>query len=1141
MVHKRYRLLFEVKAMINNIIIAKIDTYYSRMVHLMQDFIMKDNDNNKRVIAYFNVVTKTFIYTYDSLVSRSDSITSVRQSLSNCTLSTTTSLKKQLLASNSVRRTSLINTNQVNTYPQGPLENCKENNISSSRETSQTLTTTTGDISLTNKSKNNPLQEEEVCKDKNRITRRCSSKTNISTSDTFNNKTITKNCNHSLTTSTSSSSSSSSSFLTSVTNFIFNSNSLSKSSQLTGKVLVNKKELINKLTNINKSSLCIELEISNMMGRLQLEIKGIIGFARLTTGDTFEVTFKHGGQKIRSRGKTLPDKTQIWDTPTIMLESLPTNPLEVKVQEVKFFKSKTLSERNFDPSNFFTTTSQLVTMNLNSSGTIKLQFIITWIPLLASKTIANQTTLPSTNLVRSATQLSSMPYSPTITVKNSTSFCSSHPITRAKSNVGNDSIEKNKPRIILRDKKRSKNKNDNNIQKDQWRASTTLLDAAYNNLSKSIPTLDSLSALKELSRSKSNINNENIFQLEEELPSIEENQRASNFSTSKLINNKKQKLWNRSMSMHQLSVPDDTTMSRSNGTPSPKAISDNGNRDDRHPAEQTIHFNNKDINESFFTSTTSNSSGIGSDVSNNSEQGLKIIDELLGIIDSLRENISLLRKAEIVEINAFEAGMLSWESVLKFNRANIIEDRKFGKITKNRDINNGYCNNKRGNIYTSINNKDSNNHSITQYDDLDDNVLIDNFNNSSISKVNGSIGLNNKNISPYMMNRSYCGSNNYSPNISERQYNNSTLTGSCGPSQRRFKQFRDRRKSLGIVFDQMSISDISNNGTVRTWNNGGDIMSISEYSFDLYKSATSNSQLDDCLRHHLTNSLNIIKKLTEVVNKTPFVYKINQLLGNLDNSTSALEEMMLINDNLPNIPNISNMLSELGVECDIQELWLGICYSLSSFLIIPTKELTIKLYEYVSPIVSIRYPDIVNQVISRFMKVMCDEVYWNTSSVSLYQFISTLRGKKIKTYFENLAHEEWISKKLSSDDCNEIAEIMYRLKNIPMVPPIESLRSIALVLLSDKEELIQPVCLYLVNLNADLVEDITACFLALLEDDDEKTRVASCRVLSILKPRNVLKELEYIMNCDTSEVVRRSAKHALTCIGFNITNESVQC
>uniref|UniRef100_A0A0N5A467 PL48 domain-containing protein n=1 Tax=Parastrongyloides trichosuri TaxID=131310 RepID=A0A0N5A467_PARTI len=880
------------------------------------------------------------------------------------------------------------------------------------------------------------------------------------------------------------------------------------------------------------------MEIQNMMGRLQLEIKGILGFARLTTGDTFEITIKHGSQKFKSRGKTMSDKTQIWDTETIILECLPKYPLDVKVQEVKFFKSKMLSERSFDPSSFFTTTSQLVTMNLNSSGTIKLQFIITWIPLLASKTMINQQNIPSTNLVRSATQLSSMPYSPTITVKNSTSFSGAHSLNRAKSNLCSDNnTEKSRPRIVLRDKKRGKNNKSEDAQKDQWRASTTLLDAAYNNLSKSIPTLDSLSALKELSRSKNNLDQENLFHLEEELPVIEENPRTSKFFSGKFLGVKKQKQWNRSLSMHQLSVPDDQLLPCENGASSPKANSDKCNVEESHNVEVSSKFKNRDVNESFFDSTTSNSSGIGSDVSNNSEQGLKTIDELLGIIDKLRENISTLRKAELIEVNAFEAGMLSWESVLKFNRANLIEDRKFGKHSKSREHTNGY--NKRSTVYNPINlhSKDNESHSLTPFDDLDDNVLIDSFHSANISKAESGLG-SVKHSSPFINSRVYYG--NYSPNISEKHYNINTLNGSCGPSQRRFKQFRERRKSIGLVFDQMSMSDISNGGTI-AWNNGGDVMSTSDYSFDFFKSATSNSQLDDCLKHHLINALNVIKTLTEIYDRVPFEYKINQLLLSIDNATSALEEMMLINDNLPNIPNVSNMLSELGVECDVQELWLGICYSLSSFLIVPSKELTMKIYEYVSPIVSVRYPDLVQQVVSRFLKVMCDDLYWNVSSVSLYQFISSLRGKKLKTYFENLAHEAWISNKLMSNNPDDIDEIMYRLKNVPMIPPLESLRSIALVLLSDNEQCIQPICFYLINCNAELSEDLTSCFLSLLEHDDESTRMASCRVLSILKPRNVLKQLEYIMNFDQSEVVRQNAKHALTCIGFNTKAEPVNC
>ncbi|VDK86085.1 unnamed protein product [Onchocerca ochengi] len=221
----------------------------------------------------------------------------------------------------------------------------------------------------------------------------------------------------------------------------------------------------NRMTKrLNQAAAAVELELYSMVGRLQIEIKAIIGFARITPGDIFEVSIRHGTQKWKTRGKTQTDRTQLWDHSSVIFTCFPDCPIEVKATEVRFFKSKTLSERSFDPGEMFCSQSQLVTVNLNQIGTLKLELVVHWMPLMDARNSNSMSTACSSF---------------------SNENCS---LDNASTS---DAVEK-KPRVLLREKKRS---NQLMRQKEIWRSSTNILDSVYDDISKSIPSIDTVEAL----------------------------------------------------------------------------------------------------------------------------------------------------------------------------------------------------------------------------------------------------------------------------------------------------------------------------------------------------------------------------------------------------------------------------------------------------------------------------------------------------------------------------------------------------------------------------------------------------------------------------------------------------------------------
>ena len=132
----------------------------------------------------------------------------------------------------------------------------------------------------------------------------------------------------------------------------------------------------------------------------------ISAYARIAPGDTFEVFIRHGQQKLKCKGKVLKDGKQNWENRRSVFKCMLDEPLHIKVQnnnstnlpklhnniylqasETRIFgKAKVLSEQPFDPIQLFSAVPQMLTMNLNHNGSIKLKVLVIW------KLVPNQIT-----------------------------------------------------------------------------------------------------------------------------------------------------------------------------------------------------------------------------------------------------------------------------------------------------------------------------------------------------------------------------------------------------------------------------------------------------------------------------------------------------------------------------------------------------------------------------------------------------------------------------------------------------------------------------------------------------------------------------------------------------------------------------
>ncbi|XP_036043798.1 rho family-interacting cell polarization regulator 2 isoform X7 [Onychomys torridus] len=142
------------------------------------------------------------------------------------------------------------------------------------------------------------------------------------------------------------------------------------------------------LSEINRSykeyteNMCtIEAELESLLGEFSVKMKGLAGFARLCPGDQYEIFMKYGRQRWKLRGKIEANGKQSWDGEETVFLPLVVGLISIKVTELKGLATHILvGSVTCETKELFAARPQVVAVDINDLGTIKLNLEITWYP-----------------------------------------------------------------------------------------------------------------------------------------------------------------------------------------------------------------------------------------------------------------------------------------------------------------------------------------------------------------------------------------------------------------------------------------------------------------------------------------------------------------------------------------------------------------------------------------------------------------------------------------------------------------------------------------------------------------------------------------------------------------------------------------
>ncbi|XP_066208748.1 rho family-interacting cell polarization regulator 2 isoform X2 [Saccopteryx leptura] len=125
----------------------------------------------------------------------------------------------------------------------------------------------------------------------------------------------------------------------------------------------------------------IEAELETLLGEFSIKMKGLAGFARLCPGDQYEIFMKYGRQRWKLKGKIEVNGRQSWDGEETVFLPLIAGLISIKVTEVKGLATHLLVGSVIcETKELFSARPQVVAVDINDLGTIKLNLEIAWYP-----------------------------------------------------------------------------------------------------------------------------------------------------------------------------------------------------------------------------------------------------------------------------------------------------------------------------------------------------------------------------------------------------------------------------------------------------------------------------------------------------------------------------------------------------------------------------------------------------------------------------------------------------------------------------------------------------------------------------------------------------------------------------------------